>query len=194
MHEMVGNFHQMVTQIDTLKDSNMVLKETCGVLEQEMKTKEKQNQEQLQEQKKETEEKLTLVIQSREKEAESERQRMVRQLEEKNQMIVQLQEAIAKAKKEKEDEITVLSMEYENKLAKIQRQKSQILQNAQQSTNQDIFRKKLTHLKKTHEEEVCRLKQHIAQLQSQAATPPPAASPHTSHFSSNIFTTRAKRK
>ncbi|KAL8562260.1 hypothetical protein ACOMHN_037216 [Nucella lapillus] len=156
----------------------------------------KEYQDQLQEQTKENDEKLAQIIHSKEKDAESERQRLAGQLEERSQDIAQLREDIASAKKEREDEITVLSMEYENKLAKVQRQKSQILQNAQQATNQDIFRKKLTHMKKTHEEETDRLKQQIAQLQTQIATrpaPPPVPSPQPSHFSS-VFSTRNKRK
>ncbi|KAK7099878.1 coiled-coil domain-containing protein 152-like [Littorina saxatilis] len=193
-HEMIGNFHQQVTEIDVLKERNRDLQEKMNILEQDLKAREEQFEGTIQQQQKANEEKLALMLESKEKTAAAERQRMQEMIEEKKKDIAQFKDAIATAQTEKEDKITVLSMEYENKLAKIQKQKSQILQNNQQATNQDIFRKKLQHMKKTHEEEVAALKQHIRQLQEQTDSRPQASPvPQPSHFNS-AFSTRNKRK
>ncbi|KAK6189105.1 hypothetical protein SNE40_005145 [Patella caerulea] len=61
----------------------------------------------------------------------------------------------------KEAELTHLSMEYENQLAKIHRQKLQNQQNQSNSGNQEIFRKKLQHMKEEYEGEIRRLKQAL---------------------------------
>ncbi|KAK3800098.1 hypothetical protein RRG08_015065 [Elysia crispata] len=67
--------------------------------------------------------------------------------------------------KEKDREISRISMEYESKLTQSERQKAQLMQQQQQVLNQDVMRRKMQHMKETHEKELALLKSQISALQ-----------------------------
>lgn len=92
--------------------------------------------------------------------------------EKDNEMTEKLQAKdteIEKIKKEKHSEISLLTMEFEGKISKLQQQKVAVTMNQQQqsSNNQEIFRKKLHHLKQEYEEKISSLKAQVDGLHSQ---------------------------
>lgn len=86
-----------------------------------------------------------------------------------NDYLTEKEEELNKLSREKESEKQKLTVEYENKLVKLQRQKASASINQQQSSsaNQEIFRKKLQHLKKEHEAEIRSMRMQIQSLQDQ---------------------------
>ncbi|GFN77254.1 hypothetical protein PoB_000376000 [Plakobranchus ocellatus] len=67
--------------------------------------------------------------------------------------------------KEKDREITKISMEYDSRLALSERQKVQLMQQQQQVLNQDVLRKKMQHMKETYEKELGSLRTQLSELQ-----------------------------
>ncbi|KAH3887288.1 hypothetical protein DPMN_011304 [Dreissena polymorpha] len=73
-----------------------------------------------------------------------------------------------KITKDYQKDIAVTKMEYESKLVKLQCQKAATAVSLQQqSSHQDIYRQKLQHFKKEHEEEINRLQSQIKSLQTE---------------------------
>ena len=104
--------------------------------------------------------------------------------EEKDKKIADLKVKIEEVEKEKESEKIRMSVDYDNKLAKIQRQRAAASLNQQQpSSNQEIFRKKLQHVKSEYEREIFLLKEQVASLKTQI---PAAESPRQSRSSFTI--------
>ena len=66
--------------------------------------------------------------------------------------------------KEAEAEVVRISMEYETKLTKL-RQKVPSSNTNNSSTNQEIFRMKLQHIKNEHDREVRLLRERISELE-----------------------------
>ena len=86
---------------------------------------------------------------------------------EKEKEIAELKIKIEEVEKEKQSELIHMSVDYDNKLAKIQRQRAAASLNQQQpSSNQEIFRKKLQHVKSEYEREINLLKEQIASLKT----------------------------
>ncbi|BFY99797.1 hypothetical protein BsWGS_02837 [Bradybaena similaris] len=75
-----------------------------------------------------------------------------------------LQSQLEDMKKEKDKEVAKITMEYESKLIKAHRQKSQYIQQQQQILNQDVLRKKMQHMKENYEAEIAALKTQIQDL------------------------------
>lgn len=99
-------------------------------------------------------------------------------IKQKDKEICELKHNIEQIEKDKQSELVRMSVDYDNKLAKIQRQKAAASLNQQpSSSNQEIFRKKLQHLKTEYDREVSNLKEQVASLQSQlSATESPRQS------------------
>lgn len=76
---------------------------------------------------------------------------------------------IENIKKEKQSEISITTIDFEDKIAKLQRQKAVVSMKQQQqsSNNQEIFRRKLQHLKQEYEEKMSGLKNQVSNLQAQ---------------------------
>lgn len=103
---------------------------------------------------------------------------------EKDKEIAELRIKIEEIEKENQSEKIRMSVDYDNKLAKIQRQRAAASLNQQQpSSNQEIFRKKLQHLKSEYERELFLLKEQVASLKTQI---PAAESPRQSRSSFTI--------
>ena len=96
----------------------------------------------------------------------------------KDKEICELKHNIEQIEKDKQSELVRMSVDYDNKVAKIQRQKAAASLNQQASSaNQEVFRKKLQHLKTEYDREVGNLKEQVASLQSQlSATESPLQS------------------
>ena len=89
-----------------------------------------------------------------------------------SEMIERLQEKdaeIEKIRKAKQSEVSLLTIDYEDRISKLQRQKVAVTMNQQQqsSNSQEIFRRKLQHLKLEYEEKMSSLKNQVSHLQSQ---------------------------
>ncbi|XP_060079691.1 coiled-coil domain-containing protein 152-like [Ylistrum balloti] len=89
-------------------------------------------------------------------------------IEQKNDEIYRMQQKVDKINGEKESEILRISMDYESKLSKL-KQKT-IPPTQSNSSNQEIFRKKLLHLKTEYDREVNHLKYTISDLQEKLAS------------------------
>ena len=102
----------------------------------------------------------------------------------KDKEISELKHKTEQAEKDKQSQLVHMSIEFENKLSKIQRQKAAASLNQQlPSSNQEIFRKKLQHLKSEYDKETSSLKEQVRSLQSQLAA---CESPHQSRSLSTI--------
>ncbi|KAL3857946.1 hypothetical protein ACJMK2_012571 [Sinanodonta woodiana] len=100
---------------------------------------------------------------------ETKMEAMTNELHLKSEEVDGLKERINEVEKEKAAEILRLSVDYENKLTKIQRQMTASSMNQQSSSNQEIFRKKLHHMKAEYEREINCLKVTISSLQDKLA-------------------------
>ena len=201
--------------VDLLQTSIDVLHNDLGMVEQyhneNAKLKEKLDdkesqvrslKEQLEQRKKEFKSQFSDVkkeyeIKLHDKEAEHKIQ-LEKMCSEQNEMILQRDKEIRELKginerveSEKQAELSRMSLEYENKLSKLQRQKAMASLNQQiPSSHQEIFRKKLQHLKSEHDRETGSLKQQIKSLQSQLAI---RESPHHSRPQLSTVGTLSKK-
>ncbi|RUS79386.1 hypothetical protein EGW08_012846 [Elysia chlorotica] len=80
--------------------------------------------------------------------------------------------------KEKDREISRIFMEFESKLAQCERQKARLMQQQQQVLNQDVMRRKMQHMKETHEKELAMLKSQILDLQGSGSAGVCIQQPH----------------
>ncbi|CAC5419292.1 unnamed protein product [Mytilus coruscus] len=116
---------------------------------------------------------------------ENENERNEISLRKKNSEVEELKEKLQVSSRESEAEIVRVSMEYEGKLAKL-RQKLPSSTAHGSSTNQEIFRMKLQHMKNEYEREVRLLKEQVSELEER----------ETAHPGGNrmTFTTSKKRR
>ncbi|CAG2185672.1 unnamed protein product [Mytilus edulis] len=92
-------------------------------------------------------------------------------LRKKNLEVEELKEKLQASNRESEAEIVRVSMEYESKLAKL-RQKIPSTTAHGSSTNQEIFRMKLQHMKNEYEREVRLLREQVSELEERVTAPP----------------------
>ncbi|KAI0223156.1 hypothetical protein LSAT2_025622 [Lamellibrachia satsuma] len=109
---------------------------------------------------------------SHQAQAELEKASLNETIEEHKQQIVELQRQASDQEKERQAELVKLRLEYDAKLLRLQKQRDRSQQHTAQMSgaNQDIFRKKLQHLKVESEREVASLKRTIADLQQKLAS------------------------
>ncbi|KAK3594780.1 hypothetical protein CHS0354_030723 [Potamilus streckersoni] len=100
---------------------------------------------------------------------ETKMEAMTNEITLKSKEVDGLKERIHEVEKEKAAEILRLSVDYENKLAKFQRQMTASSMNQQSSSSQEIFRKKLLHMKAEYEREITCLKVTVSSLQDKLA-------------------------
>ena len=82
--------------------------------------------------------------------------------------IAKIKQQLIEAEKDKEREVSITKMEFENKIRKLQQKKTLMSSNQQTPPlNQDIYRKKLQHLKTEYEKENMTLKDQIKFLHQQ---------------------------
>ena len=177
--------HNDLHMVEQYHNENTKLKEKLDDRESQIRCL----KEQLEQRKKEFKSQFSDIkkeyeIKLHDKEAEHKIQ-LEKMCSEQNEMILQRDKEICDLKgineqveSEKQAELSRMSLEYENKLSKLQRQKAVASLNQQiPSSHQEIFRKKLQHLKSEHDREIGSLKQQIRSLQSQLAI---QESPHHS--------------
>ncbi|XP_069136046.1 coiled-coil domain-containing protein 152-like [Argopecten irradians] len=109
------------------------------------------------------------LIDSMNKEKKEEVGKLYQIIEQKNDEICEMQQKLNKSINDKESEILKMSMDYENKLSKL-KQKTSIPPAQSSSSNQEIFRKKLQHLKTEYEREINHLKYAVSDLQEKLAS------------------------
>ncbi|XP_059149345.1 coiled-coil domain-containing protein 152-like [Physella acuta] len=76
-----------------------------------------------------------------------------------------LKSQLEKVECEKKKELCRLTSEYERKLAVVQQQKAIYMQQQHQLLNQEVMRKKMQHMKETHDKEIAELKSQLQALQ-----------------------------
>ena len=92
------------------------------------------------------------------------RENHISEINQKNIEIDNLREKLVIAGRENETEIARVSIEYENKLAKLRKKIPSSVTQAS-SSNQEIFRMKLQHMKNEYEREVRLLKEKVQELE-----------------------------
>lgn len=177
LEQSIQSLHNDLDLCDKLAQENRELKNVNIKLENDLLA-----QNELQEEQKRSFEHLLQIEQSKsqkqKEDLEKEMQENLCKQEQKfkEQLEVKYSE-FENLKKEKKSEMQKITVEYESKLAKLQRQKATATQNQLQSSsaNQEIFRKKLQHLKREHEIEINGLKEQIKTLQAQTAASRPTS-------------------
>ena len=111
----------------------------------------------------------TQQLDNKAKEFEHKEKEFQVKLSEKQKEIEDMKQMIEDIKSEKSAEVAVLKMEYENKMVKIQQRQKMVASNQQTSCNQDIYRRKLQHLKSEYDQETNSLREHIRNIEQQLA-------------------------
>ncbi|KAK2189952.1 hypothetical protein NP493_92g01006 [Ridgeia piscesae] len=103
--------------------------------------------------------------------AELEKDSLNAVIDKHKQEIVEMQRQAVEQEKERQAELVKLRLEYDGKLLKLQKQRDRSQQHTAQmsGSNQDIFRKKLQHIRVESEREVANLKRTIAELEQKFA-------------------------
>lgn len=135
----------------------------------EIYTQKMKHNEQMEKLKQENVEEISRITKELTEEKNTEIEKLQESMEQKNYEIYHLQEKLEKSFTEKESEILKLSVDHENKLAKL-KQKTSVAPAQSSSANQEIFRKKLQHLKTEYDREVNHLKYTISDLQEKLAS------------------------
>ncbi|XP_067678398.1 coiled-coil domain-containing protein 152-like [Haliotis asinina] len=102
-------------------------------------------------------------------EASFERELLQQQVADRERALKEAQDRQMQLQNSKDAELSRVSLEYEGKLARLQRQKALSNQNQTSSANSDIFRKKLQNMKNEYEMELSRLRQTVAGLEQKLA-------------------------
>lgn len=171
----VSALHNELNIVENLQRENSDLKSKLNVKEQLMKSLKSELEA------KENEYKSKLCNMEKEQKIkiqnlETENRRLIDDLKsqqndiikQKNKEVSDLKLRIEEVEKDKQSELVCMSVDYDNKLAKIHRQRAAASLNQQHpSMNQEIFRKKLQHLKSEYEREINSLKEQVASLKSQ---------------------------
>ncbi|XP_041360304.1 nuclear matrix constituent protein 1-like [Gigantopelta aegis] len=172
MHKMIKKFHQQLSRLADMEDQNRTLKSEVKIREENIqKLNQKIQENELSHNKEQGDLKRSLeqnyenMKTQIKTEYESEKCLLKKQLADKENYISELENKINEVQKLKESELTKMSIEYENKLIRLQRQKVQTQHNPQNTASNEIFRKKLQHMKCEYEQEINSLKRTISSLQ-----------------------------
>lgn len=159
-----------------LQDENKKLKEVIKSMQQKEQQREKEHAEQcaaLQRQTQQLNDQHTTNLANQQrmfnaKLAEAE-MRHAKQLEHKDTEMTSLKSQSDDAERQHHVQLTRLQMDYDEKMKKLQRQLSaaQVPASKQLATNQEIFRKKVQHMKAEHQQEIDKLQHTIVDLQRQ---------------------------
>ncbi|XP_046543454.1 coiled-coil domain-containing protein 152-like [Haliotis rubra] len=176
VHEMVKSSSNHLERICTLEDENRELSLQSTEMEVALETLQKQLSEEkqthiqaLQQTKEDVEERMAKINERLKTEASIERELLQRQVSDRERDLEEAEDNLKQLQNSKDAELSRVSLEYEGKLARLQRQKALSNQNQTSSANSDIFRKKLQNMKNEYETELSRLRQTIAGLEQRLA-------------------------
>ncbi|XP_046353395.2 coiled-coil domain-containing protein 152-like [Haliotis rufescens] len=176
VHELVKNSSRHLDRICTLEDENRQLrlrsaeKEMALEALQKQLTEEKQTHAKaLQQTREVVEERMVKVNERLKTEASLERELLQRQVADRERDLRKSEDNLKKLQNSKDAELSRASLEYEGKLARLQRLNALSNQNQTSSANSDIFRKKLQNMKNEYESKLSHLRLTIAGLEERLA-------------------------
>ncbi|XP_064605471.1 kinesin-like protein KIF15 [Liolophura sinensis] len=172
MHEAIDGIQKQLQYICTLQDDVETLKSKLHLekhktddLNKKVADMQEQHEQEIVELKEKHNTDMQTAVESSKAEGHLLIDKLNRALSERDITINGLHGQLQQAESEKQAEVVRITMEFESKIAKLQRQKLQSCSAAQSSAAaQEIFRKKLQFMKAESEKEISALKQTIAEL------------------------------
>lgn len=165
----IDSIHNDLDLMDKINLENQELKKKLAENKLQYETLKMGNEEKF----KTLENQIQTVRDQYDKEIKELKEKTKNQLDEKDsemqEKLIEKDNEIEKVKKEKQSEISLLTINFEEKISKLQRQKVAVTINKQQqsSNTQEIFRRKLQHLKSDYEAKMNNLKSQVCSLQNQ---------------------------
>ncbi|CAG5129244.1 unnamed protein product [Candidula unifasciata] len=164
LQETVGSYQQQLHTVCDLEDEVQNLKQKIAEKEQDLLNKATESTATIDRIKQAHEYEMESSLASVKAEYDTKITDLESQLKMETEVERSLQSQLEDLKRDKDKEISRITMEYESKLVKAHRQKAQYIQQQQQILNQDVMRKKMQHMKENYEGEIAALKSQIQDL------------------------------
>ncbi|XP_014770785.1 coiled-coil domain-containing protein 152 [Octopus bimaculoides] len=171
LHELIDGLQKQINILISAEDEVRELKKILveknlqiPIIEKELKDTKERHEESLKKLQLEHSRNISEMARSFTEERDEMVNELKQQLEEERDKNKQLQGTLKNQEEKKQNEIVCLKMEFETKMKLLQRQKNQSAL-SKQSCDQEIFRKKLSHMKEEYEKKISELEQSVSSLE-----------------------------
>ncbi|CAI9739364.1 Hypothetical predicted protein [Octopus vulgaris] len=171
LHELIDGLQKQIYILISAEDEVRELKKILAgknlqipIIEKELKDAKERHEESLKKLQLEHSRNISEMARSFTEERDEMVNELKQQLEEERDKNRQLQGTLKNQEEKKQNEIICLKMEFETKMKLLQRQKNQSAL-SKQSCDQEIFRKKLSHMKEEYEKKISELEQSVSSLE-----------------------------